>query len=89
MTDEEKIRKAQHAERLLSDDLLKEAISKLRESAIEKFRSASATDVNALQAARSYQDAADQFEQNLKTIITDGKIAKRNAELKKPTAAKR
>lgn len=88
MTEEERIRRAQHAERLLADDLFKEMIGKARDHALEKFKQAKPADLSALANARTYYDVTETFINDLNSVVNDGKIAQRNAELKKPTRAK-
>jgi hypothetical protein len=81
---DETIRRGQRAEQILDDDLVKEALGKMKELAIEQFRAAAIGDDEALRAARAGFDAAERFEGIFKGMLRDGKyeLDKRKPPLK-------
>lgn len=81
---EETIRRAKRAEQILDDDLVKEALAKMKELAVEQFKNAPIGDDEALRVARASFDVTDRFEGIFRSILRDGKfeLDKRKPQLK-------
>jgi hypothetical protein len=86
MTPEEQVRRAQRADALLNDDLFKDAIKKLRDDAMDAFKSAKTTDD--FLKARALYDTTETFANVFINVIRGGEFAARRIEdakaLKKP-----
>jgi hypothetical protein len=89
MTDEEKVNRAQHAERLLNDDVLKDAIRSVRDKCIEDFKSAKPGDIESLRTARLSFETAERFVNALAMIVRDGQFAQLKIDAVKKSKAKR
>jgi hypothetical protein len=89
MTDEEALRRAQNAERLLNDELIKAAIQAVRDQCVEDFKSARSDDVESLRAARASFSAAERFVNALHSHVQGGVIAKFKIDAAKRTQVKR
>jgi hypothetical protein len=89
MTDEEKVKRAQHAERLLNDDVLKDAIRQVRDKCIEDFKAAKPGDIETLRTARLSFETADRFVNALFMVVRDGQFAKIKIDAEKKSKAKR
>jgi hypothetical protein len=83
VTDEEKVRRAQNADRLLNDDTLKEAIRAVRDKCVDDFKSAPAGDIEALRVARLTFENAERFVNALRTFVRDGQFAQMTIEATK------
>ena len=75
MTPEEQVRRAQRAELLLNDDLFKEAIKKLRDEALDQFKTAQ--DNTEFLKARALYDTTETFANVFINIIRGGEFAVR------------
>lgn len=86
MTREEEIRRAQLANQFLGDDLFKDAMKKLRDHAMEQFKSAKTFEE--FQRARATHDVTEEFMNVFIGIIRDGEYAAKRMDadnkLKKP-----
>ncbi|MDX0227176.1 hypothetical protein RWA06_04590 [Sinorhizobium meliloti] len=67
------------ADRLLNDDVFKEAVSELRKGALEALISVPATDTDAIRDKQALVRALDSLEGKLRAVITASKLPKRNA----------
>lgn len=76
MTDEEKVRRAQQAEHILSNDLFKDAIRAVRDLCINDFKAAKPGDIESLRVARCTFETAERFVNILTGHIRDGQFAK-------------
>ena len=72
MTPEEQVRRAQRAELLLNDDLFKEAIKKLRDEALDQFKTAQ--DNTEFLKARALYDTTETFANVFINIIRGGNL---------------
>lgn len=80
MSDLDKKARAQHAERLLNDDVLKSAFNVVLEYHTDVLTSSSATDEQVLEARREYL-ALKRVKSQLSSFVLDGKIIdKRNQD---------
>lgn len=70
------IRRAEHAERLLGDELVVEAIAALRSTAYEAWTLAATPDQR--EQIWVFHKLVDRFEKHLKTVIEGGKIEAAN-----------
>ena len=78
MTPEEQVRRAQRADLLLNDDLFKEAIKKLRDEALDQFKTAQ--DQDGFLKARALYDTTETFANVFINIIRGGEFAVRRIE---------
>ena len=69
-----------HAERLLNDEILKEAFDKLDTEFMRTWRQTSVNDTEARERIYSLCTALDAIKQHIASVIVDGKIAKINSE---------
>lgn len=67
--------RAEHAARLLADEVLQEAFANVREAAIEVWTRTKADDVQARETAWLTVKVLGRIEAELDTIVTNGKIA--------------
>lgn len=88
MTDEEKVKRAQHAEQLLNDDVLKDAIRQVRDKCIEDFKGAKAGDIEGLRTARMTFETAERFVNALTGYVRDGQFATMKINAAKAAKAK-
>ena len=72
--------RAEHAQRLMNDPLLKEAFHKLDEEFMRTWRQTSVNDTEARERIYSLCTALEAIKQHLAGVIVDGKIAKMNLE---------
>lgn len=76
MTDDEAtVRRAQRAELLLNDDLVKDALKAIRDKALTDFKTSKPDDIDALRVARLGFDAAEQFVNIFVNHVRSGKMA--------------
>jgi len=84
------VRRAQRAQEILNDEIFRDAIARLRDCALDAFRTASPNDLAALQTARLMYDATEHVIAELANIMRDGQMAARKlADVKKPAASYR
>jgi hypothetical protein len=75
--------RAAHAERLLNDEILKEAFDKLDTEFMRTWRQTSVSDTEARERIYNLCAALDALKQHIASVIVDGKIAKINLEQQK------
>ena len=75
--------RAAHAERLLNDEILKEAFDKLDTEFMRTWRATSVNDTEARERIYNLCTALDALKQHIASVIVDGKIAKINLEQQK------
>lgn len=82
MTNEERVRRAQRADMLAQDDLFKDAIAKLRDDAMEKFKAAQTQDD--FLKARAQYDVTESFLNVFIGLVRDGQMAQERIDRAKP-----
>lgn len=72
MTPEEQVRRAQRADQFLNDDLFSDALKKLRDEAMESFKTAK-TNEDFLKA-RALYDVTEEFMNAFLGVVRDGEF---------------
>lgn len=67
------------ADRILNDEVFKEAVSELRKGALEALLSVAATDADAIRDNQALVRALDSLEGKLRGVVTASKLTKRKA----------
>ena len=89
MDDEKAKRKAEHAERLLKDPLLQEALEELKETCFYNIETSSHTAIEEREDLYYMLRCIKAFESRLKTYIKTGTVSMHNMNIKKVSQLKR
>ncbi len=84
MTPEDQIRRAQRANAFLTDELFTEAMKKLRDNAMEQFKSAKTFED--FQKARATHDVTEDFMNVFIGLVRDGQFAAKKIQKPPPNA---
>ena len=88
MTPEEKIVRAEHAQELLKNPLLKKAFKAVRDEILSQWESASPPDIDAREYFWKMYQCANAFEGVLLGYIQTGEVAKKQLQEKKTLTQK-
>ena len=80
------IDRAQKAERIVNDELFKEAFESVRQALIQKFETAPVNDVEGMGKVRLCLKLLHDVRANLERVIADGKVAEFELQEKKRVA---
>jgi hypothetical protein len=75
VTEEERIQRANRAQQILNDDLVKEALRGIREDVIQNWQKIPLKDSDLLAKFHMLYGVVDKFEQALRSSIEDGEVA--------------
>lgn len=89
MTIEKDFERGQRAERLLNDDLVKEARAHIESEIIRLFKAATPTDIEALSQIKAMEYFSGKFFAFLERTVKDGRIAQFELERRKKTIKER
>lgn len=83
---EQRKNRGEKAKRILEDEIVKDAFSKIEQNIIDKWREAKTTDFESQQHCKMMLTVFENFRAHFQAVINDGKIAedKLSEKLKKP-----
>ena len=84
MTNDERIKRADKARLLLEDPLMVEALEHMDAECWRLFKTFAPTDTEGVMQVKAMQYMATKFAAFLRSVVTDGKMAKLDVERKSP-----